>query len=62
MTEASETVRCEDCAQQVPIAASMISDEGLVCAPCASERDRMPPIVTPMWTRLRRAIGIARRS
>jgi len=57
-----EVIRCEDCTRFVPIARSMVSDAGLVCDACGAARAATPPIVTPMWTRLRRAFGMARKN
>jgi hypothetical protein len=53
-----DVIRCEDCALLVPLARSQATEAGLVCDECAHARATAPPIFTPVWTRLRRAVGL----
>jgi hypothetical protein len=62
MESGHAVIRCEDCAGYTPLKQSRMADVGLVCEECATVRAATPPIVTPVWTRLRRAIGISRKN
>jgi len=39
-----------------PIERARVIEGGLVCESCVKARTQLPPIVTPMWTRLRQAV------
>jgi hypothetical protein len=60
MNAEAELIRCEDCTRMVPLAVAHVSDSGLICDACSTARATMPPIVMPVWTRLRRAIGFGK--
>jgi hypothetical protein len=58
MLRQPDVIRCEDCALFVPLSRAFPTEAGLVCDECARARAAAPPIFTPVWTRLRRAIGL----